>query len=176
MEVAVMPSKNSLLLRALTNIALGIIILVWPGLTLLVLIYAFAINILLVGLMALFEPAVDKTNHHGLVSVLLGLTGIVVGIYLLARPLLTGEIFIILIALWAIMFGIADIYIGLQSKLKGKTNWLFVITGVFSLLFSIVLLNSPLDSILALIMIIGFYSLIVGVTLGAVALIAYPKK
>ncbi len=176
MEVAVMPSKNSLLLRALTNIALGIIILIWPGLTLLVLIYAFAINILLVGLMNLFESAVNKTKNHGLVGVMLGLAGIVVGIYLLARPLLTGEIIIILIALWAIMFGIADIYIGFLSKLKGKVNWLFILTGVFSLLFSIVLLNSPLDSILTLTMIIGFYSLFVGVTLGAVALVAYPKK
>ncbi len=176
MEVAVMPSKNSLLLRALTNIALGIIILVWPSLTLLVVVYAFAINILLVGLMNLFESAVDKTKSHGLVSVLLGLTGIVVGIYLLARPLLTGEIIVILIALWAIMFGVADIYIGFLSKLKGKTNWLFILTGVFSLLFSIVLLNNPLGSTETLMVIIGFYSLFVGITLGAAALIAYPKK
>lgn len=69
MEVAVIPSKNTILLRALVNLILGAILLIWPGLTLLVLVYAFAINILIIGLATLFEPAFDKKRSALLTTV-----------------------------------------------------------------------------------------------------------
>ena len=49
MEVAVLPSKSAVLLRALVNVLLGLVLLAWPGLTLIILIYAFALNILIVA-------------------------------------------------------------------------------------------------------------------------------
>ena len=155
MEIAVLPSKNAILIRAALNIGLGAILLIWPGITLLVLIYAFALNILLVGLSTLFEPSYDKSSKGSVVHVLLGIVGIVAGIYLVARPELTAEIIALLLAMWAIIFGIVDIYIGFTTK-DGGGNLLFVLVGVVSVIF-------------------GIYSLIVGVVLGILCLVFYPK-
>ncbi|MEI6581512.1 MAG: DUF308 domain-containing protein [bacterium] len=174
MEIAVLPSKNAILIRAIVNIGLGSILLIWPGATLVVLVYAFALNILLIGLSTLFEPAYDKSSKGSLVHVILGLVGVVAGIFLVARPELTGEIIAFLIAIWAIIFGVVDIYLGFTTKDNGG-NLLFVLVGVVSVIFGIYVLNSPLSAILDLVNVIGIYAIIVGIVLGIMGLVFYPK-
>jgi uncharacterized membrane protein HdeD (DUF308 family) len=175
MELAVIPSKNTILLRALVNLILGAILLIWPGLTLLVLVYAFAINILIVGLATLFEPAFDK-KRSALLTTVLGLAGIVAGIYLVAKPGITAELIGLLIALWVIVFGITDIYLGFSGKGAEKGNWLFVVVGILSVLLGIYVLSAPIGGILSIIWIIGWYSVIAGFVLGILGLLFYPKS
>ncbi len=170
MEIAVLPSKNAILLRAAVNLVLGAILLLWPGITLIVLIYAFAFNILLTGIVTLFEP----NKNNAVVTVILGLAGIIVGIYLISKPMLTGEIVAFLIAILAIVYGVVDIYLGLTTK-NNAGNLLLVLVGAVSILFGIYVLNSPLIAILDLVYVIALYSIIVGLVLGAMGLIFYPK-
>jgi len=172
MELAVLPGKNVVLLRALTNLALGAVLLLWPGITFLVLVYAFAINILLVGVATLFEPAFDK-KRSALLTTLLGLAGIAVGIYLLVKPEISASILAILIAFWAILFGAVDIYLGFTGKDQG--NIIYVIIGMVSVIFGILVLNNPAGAILDLIVIIGAYCVLMGVVLGCIGLFFYPK-
>jgi uncharacterized membrane protein HdeD (DUF308 family) len=175
MEVTVLPSKNSLLIRALVNIVLGAILLIWPGITLVVLVYAFAINILLTGLVAMFEPAFDK-KKGSVLTFLLGLLAVVAGIYLVARPGIAAELIALIIGLWAILFGLVDIFLGFSSKVSDKSNWLFVIVGILSVLLGIFVLANPLGTILTLVWVIGWYALIVGFVVGITALLFYPKS
>lgn len=175
MEVTVLPSKNSLLIRALVNIVLGAILLIWPGITLVVLVYAFAINILLTGLVAMFEPAFDK-KKSSVLTFLLGLLAVVAGIYLVTRPGIAAELIALIIGLWAVLFGLVDIFLGFSSKASDKSNWLFVIVGILSVLLGIFVLANPLGTILTLVWVIGWYALIVGFVVGITALLFYPKS
>lgn len=175
MEIAVVPSRNTILLRSLVNIIVGVILLAWPAATLIVLVYAFAINILLIGMGTLLEPAFDKSSKGTLISVLLGLLGIIAGIYLIATPLVSGEIISLLIAFWAIVFGVSDIFVGFSAQEKGSSNLLLILVGIISVVFGIYVLNSPLDAILDLIWVIGVYALLVGFVLGMAGLFFYPK-
>lgn len=176
MDVVVLPSKNIVLLRALINIMLGLVLLAWPGLTLIILIYAFALNILITGIVTMFEPAISKSSRGTLLSAILGLIGIIAGIFLLARPMLTGEIISILIAFWALLFGIIDIYIGLAgSKEKTPGSWVLVLGGILSMAFGTYMLLNPLASALALVWVIGVYSLITGIMLAIFGALFYPE-
>ena len=175
MELAVLPSRNAILLRALLNMLLGAILLIWPGLTLYVLVLLFAINILIFGIASLFEPAFDKTNKSAILTVLLGLLGIAAGIFLLVRPGITATIIALLIAIWALIFGVSDIYIGFSAKIETGARILFVLVGIIALLFGIYVLNNPLEGILDIIWAVGFYSIIVGVVMGVTGLFFYPK-
>ena len=175
MEAVVLPSKSAILLRALLNLVLGAILLIWPGITLLVLIYAFALNILLVGIVTLFEPAFGS-KKGSFVSVILGLIGIVVGIYLVAKPGVTAELIALLIGIWALLYGIVDIYLGFSGKGAEKGNWLFVVVGIVSVLLGILVLSSPLTTILSIVWLIGWYSVVVGLVLGVTGLLFYPKS
>lgn len=176
MEVAVLPTKSAVILRAVVNILLGLVLLTWPGLTLLVLIYAFALNILIIGIVTLFEPAFDKGSRNALLSILLGLLGIVAGIFLLARPILTGELVALLVAIWALIFGIVDIYVGLaSSKEKVSGGWVMVLVGILSVVFGIYMLFNPLVGALALVWVIAVYAILAGIALGIFGLFFYPK-
>ena len=175
MELAVLPSRNTILLRALANMLLGAILLIWPGLTLYVLVLIFAINILIIGLATLFEPAFDKSNKSSILTVILGLIGVAAGIFLLVRPGITAGIIALLIAIWAIVFGISDIYVGFAGKIEMGARLLFILVGIIALLFGIYVLSSPLEGILSLFWAIGFYAIIVGVIMGVVGLFYYPK-
>ena len=175
MEVAVLPSKNSILLRALVNIVLGAILVIWPGITLVVLVYAVAINILLMGLVGLFEPAFNKKSGSFL-TVLLGLLGVVAGIYLIAKPNIAAELIALIIAIWALLFGMVDIYLGFTSKVSDNSNWLMIIIGILSVLLGVFVLANPLGTILSIVFVIGWYAIIVGFVLGCVGLLFYPKS
>ncbi len=165
MENAVtMPSQNSLLLRGLANILLGLVAIAWPGLTLYVLVIFFAVNIMFVGIVELFRPVIEKDSRHAVLTVILGILGIVVGLYLLANPYLSVNIIALLVAFWAVLFGLGDLMLGFaDSSSSAGYRVLFVIVGVMSVIFGFYLIFYPAMSLLAFIWIVGVYALVTGV-------------
>jgi uncharacterized membrane protein HdeD (DUF308 family) len=176
MELAVVPSKKTLLLRSLAYIVLGAIMLIWPAVTILVVVFAFAINILIVGLATLFEPAFDKSNKSAILTVILGLLAVVVGIYLLVNPVVTVGLIDLLVAIWALVFGLADLYLGFTGNTNGGSRLLFILVGVVSLIFGIYMLNNPVSGLGDIVMVLGIYSLVVGIMVGSIGLFFYPKS
>jgi uncharacterized membrane protein HdeD (DUF308 family) len=167
MQFAIKPSRNSLLLRSVLNIIFGILILVFPGISLLILALAFSINLLITGLFMIFEPAFDESNKHAFLTVLLGLFSVGAGIYLLSRPLTSVVVLSVLIGAWSVFFGILDLFIGFKlTESKNKMSWTFLVIGLLSLLFGIYIAFNPLEGSLALVWVIGVYSLINGLLLG----------
>ncbi len=161
-NVVAQPTKSSLALRGIANILLGLIAITWPGLTLYILVVVFAINIIAVGTIEVFRPMVEKTSH-AVLTVLLGILGILVGFYLLGRPVLTADLLGLIVAFWALLFGISDLMIGLGSKgVEGGYRTLFVIVGLISVLFGIYLLFYPVVTLVSFIWVLGVYAFVTG--------------
>jgi uncharacterized membrane protein HdeD (DUF308 family) len=175
MEIMYMPSRGALLVRALVNIILGALVIAWPGITLLVVIFLFALNFLITGLFMVFEPAFDKQNNHAALTVIFGVVLAIVGLFLLGRPQLTGDIIVLLVAVWALFFGMVDLYVGVTQRKEQPGTWLLIIVSFLALIFGIYLLFNPLTGILAFVWVIGLYALVSGIVLGILALFAYPK-
>lgn len=163
-NVVAAPTRGSLALRGVANIILGLIALMWPGLTLLILVVVFAINIVAVGVVEIFRPFFEKNTKHAILTFLLGLLGIVVGFYLLGRPVITASVLSLLVAFWALLFGIGDLMMGFgKSGASGGYRVLFVVVGVLSILFAGYLIFYPLTSLVAFIWILGLYATVTGV-------------
>lgn len=165
METAVaMPTRSSLVWRGLANILLGLIAFVWPGMTLYILVIVFAINIITVGVVELFRPFFEKNTKHAVLTVILGILGIVVGFYLLGRPELTVGILSLLVAFWALLFGIGDLFLGFGDSGAGAGyRVLFVIVGLLSFVFGAYLIFYPLTSLVTFIWILGLYAVVTGI-------------
>lgn len=177
MELVMMPSRNSLLLRSIINIIFGLLILLFPSLTLTVLAIAFAVNLLVIGLFMIFEPAFDKDNRHAILTVLLGLLSVSVGVYIMSRPLAGITILSILLAAWALLFGITDLFLGFKlTEAKINGSWLFTVVGVLSIMFAIYLAFNPLEGSLALVWIVGVYALALGVFYAIQLFTTRPKQ
>ncbi len=165
------PSRNTMLLRAVVNIIFGILLLALPGLTLWILAIAFAVNLLIIGIFMIFEPALDSEVKHAWLSVLVGFLSIGTGVYLLARPLASIAVLTIVFALWALMFGAIDLALGFKlTEMKKSQSWLFYIAGILSIIFAIFLLFNPIEGSVAVVWAIGVYSLAIGIITGYNAL------
>ena len=171
-KLAKTPSRYSMLLRSIVYIIFGSIILLFPALSLWFLAVAFAVNLLIIGLFMIFEPTMDRTNNHAVLTAITGVVSVLAGVYLLARPLASIFVITIIFALWALLFGLADLMLAFSSS-KGKSaqSWLFYVAGAISIVFAIFILFNPIEGSLAVVWSVGLYSLAIGIISGYNAIV-----
>jgi uncharacterized membrane protein HdeD (DUF308 family) len=155
--------RTALVVRGVAAVVFGLLALVWPGLTLGVLVLAFGAYALVDGVTAVaaaIAGGADVAGRRGWVAVE-GVIGIVAGIGALVWPGITGAVLLTVIAVWLIAAGIARTVIGLGAGAR--------IAGVVATLFGIVLLAWPAGGALALAWLIGVAAIGFGVSLLASA-------
>ncbi len=160
------PTRSAIAWRGLANILLGIIIVVWPQLTIYVVIVFFAFNLMLVGLYYILEPLFDKANQHALATTALGILTVTFGVYLIIKPEFAAGIIGLLVAFWALLFGIVDLVVASRSIRAGLDfAWVFLLAGIISVVFGVFMLLYPVKGILSIVWVVGLYAIIVGVLL-----------
>jgi uncharacterized membrane protein HdeD (DUF308 family) len=160
----------ALALRGLVAILFGVLALLWPGLTLLALVFLFGAYVLVDGIVALLSALRAAQRHRRWGMLLLeGLAGIVAGILTFVWPGITTIVLLYLIAAWAVVTGILEVVtaIALREELRGE--WLLGLSGVASVVFGILLFAQPGAGAVALVWLIGWYAIIFGILLLAVA-------
>jgi uncharacterized membrane protein HdeD (DUF308 family) len=82
-------------------------------------------------------------------------------------------VFLVVIALWAIVHGVAQIGAAIRLRREIEGEWLLAVAGIFSILLGIaillVMMAIPGASLLSVGWIIGFYALVVAAALIALA-------
>jgi uncharacterized membrane protein HdeD (DUF308 family) len=150
-------------IRGIAAILFGLAAFVWPGLTLDALVILFAIYALVDGVVSIVA-FVRRPRESP--SMLLGaVVSIAAGVVALVVPGLAALSVVILIAAWAILTGVAEILLPFRLHERLTVELLWVLAGIASILFGIVLIVFPAAGILALIWFIGAYALFLGVLL-----------
>ncbi len=159
-------AKWSLILRGILAIVFGIVVWVWPHITLLVLIAMFGIFAVIGGIFALGAAFQARRAHRGWwLLALSGVLGIVAGIVALVWPRETALILLYIIAIWAIVTGVAEIAAAFTPGRTSTDEWLLALAGVFSIIFGILLFIFPRVGLLALVWLIGVYAILYGISL-----------
>ncbi len=163
MEQLLKNYRNMFLFRGLAAIAFGIIALVWPKPTLLVLVYLFGIFAIIGGIAAV-AAALQNREVHGWGMVLFeGILWIVVGVVALVWPGVTALAFLYLIAAWAIITGILELIAPLAYPMGFWRGVLLVLAGLVSIAFGILIAAQPASGLLAVVWLIGLYAIVFGV-------------
>jgi uncharacterized membrane protein HdeD (DUF308 family) len=150
-------------LRGLVAIAFGILLIAWPAMSLTVLIRfcgAFAIVdgalILTMGLrIRSHEPSRSVAFVAGALIVLVGLVTVL-------WPGLTALVLVVLVALRAVIGGLAELMIAGRMGWHTRGAWFLASLGFVSIAFGALLLASPSIGILALVWAIGLYAIAIG--------------
>jgi uncharacterized membrane protein HdeD (DUF308 family) len=151
----------ALVIRGIAGILFGIGALVWPDVTLIVLIALFAAYAIVDGVAALIGAVQAAEAHRRwLPLVLEGIVGIIAGVVALVWPGMTALVLLWVIGAWAIITGLFEIAAGLRFG-----AWALTLAGVLSLIFGIVLFVAPGAGLLSLLWLIGGYALVFGVLL-----------
>jgi uncharacterized membrane protein HdeD (DUF308 family) len=153
-------------LQGVAAIVFGVLALVWPGITLLVLIYLFAAYALVDGVLALvsgFRRGASSGTDWWRVAA--GVVGIAAGIIAFAMPGITAVALLLVIAVWAIVSGVIELVVAFQLRDVIRREWLLVLDGVLAILFGVVLIVSPSAGALAVVWLIGAFAIASGVIL-----------
>jgi uncharacterized membrane protein HdeD (DUF308 family) len=149
----------SVLLWGICAIVIGILFLVTPVITTLVMITMIGAWWFVGGIFSLLSLTVDR-SHLALkiiTAVLSLLAGLVILCYPLYSTLLILPFFVMLIAVWGIVIGGSQLYHGYVVK-----DWGSAALGFLSIIFGILLLVYPLEAALSLPFVAGLFALIGG--------------
>ena len=109
--------------------------------------------------------ASDKREKRWWLFLLQGIAGIIVGIMAFVWPGITALVLLYIIAAWAIVTGICEIVAAVQLRKEIEGEWLLGLGGIASVVFSVLLVAFPGAGALAVVWIIGAYSILFGILL-----------
>ena len=164
MDQAITRSSRLLGLAGLAGIIFGIAALVWPGITLVVLVALFGAFALVTGVFSLvagLDFATERASHW-VPMVLGGLGGIGIGVLTFFRPGITALALVFLIAAWAILTGVFEFVAGIEFTGQVKGSWMLWLAGLLSVAFGVLIAVNPGSGALAIIWLIGFYAILGG--------------
>jgi uncharacterized membrane protein HdeD (DUF308 family) len=158
------------LLRGGLAILFGFLALLYPGMTLSSLVFYFAVFAIVDGLSSVFQAFGGRGETESWWVLLLeGLLGIAFGVIALQAPGITALMLLLYIAFWAITTGVLRIILALRLRNEIEGEWWMVLGGLASILFGLVMIARPLAGALAVLTLIGVWSIVAGVCLVLVA-------
>ena len=155
----------ALALRGVAAILFAIVAIFWPGMTAVVLVLWFGAYAFVDGVFALVA-GLRAARHHGRSGPLLieGILNILIGVICFIWPASALVALVYLIALWAIITGVAMVAGGIALvRLSGEL--LLVVGGLLSILLGIALFVQPAVGVVALSWWLGAYALLFGIML-----------
>ncbi len=163
-----------LILRGVFAIVFGVISLVWPGLSLAALVIMFGAYALADGIVALV--AVLQRRGVWWMQILEGVAGIAAGIFAFSRPGLTAFALLYLIAAWAVVTGVLELFAAVELRKVIEGELMLVLAGMASIAFGVLMMMRPAAGALALVWLIGGYALVFGALLIGLGIRLRPSK
>jgi uncharacterized membrane protein HdeD (DUF308 family) len=122
------------------------------------------------GVYAILEDALVSltgtrvTRYRG-VLIAEGAFCIVAGLVALALPSITALVLLYVVAIWAILSGIAEMIAAVTLRREIEGEWVLFLVGVLSVVLGVAMAVLPGVGLLSLIWLVGLYALAVGVAM-----------
>ena len=166
----------ALALLGLCALIFGILALTWPGITVIVLAIIFGAFVLVSGIFSLAAAVGPMEAGQRVLLILLGVLGIIVGAIVLLWPGIGDMILLLLIALWALVAGALQLIAAFRQKGRASEKWLLGLTGALAVILGVLLLSFPIAGVLAVILIIGIFAILIGISLFVLAFTVRSKQ
>lgn len=156
--------STSLILRGVLAVIVGIAAIAWPSITVYALVIVFAVYAFMDAGLQMARAFSSRTAGPVFGHLLLGLIDIAAGIVALVWPGPTALVLVIVVAAWAFVIGFFELFAAFQSGETAGTRMVFILGGLVSIAFGVVLAARPGIGAITLALLFGLYSLIFGVT------------
>jgi uncharacterized membrane protein HdeD (DUF308 family) len=160
-----------LLLRGIAAIAFGVLTFIWPDLSLLTLTYMWGIYAIADGVLALLAAIAGRDGEIAprWWLAVVGIAGILAGLLTFVWPGMTALVLLMLIASWAIVIGVLQIWGAIRLRREIEGEWLLGLSGLLSIAFGIALIVRPGAGALAVVWLIGWFAILAGCVYVALA-------
>lgn len=166
------------LVRGVISVALGLVAIFAPGLTVQGFFMLFGIFSIVDGLVALLTGFLFRRTSWGW-TVFQGSAGIVIGVIALLRPNVVAAVIVIFLAMWALVIGLFQVAMAWQLRGAGGRSWIWVlISGSVTALLGLYFLINPDAGAALLAVTVGIFVLVIGIVMiyGAFQLRRSPEE
>ncbi|EOM77349.1 HdeD family acid-resistance protein [Rhodococcus rhodnii] len=154
--------------RGVLAVLFGIVALVWPGITVLALVFVFGVYAIVDGVVAIARSvsARGRSGSGWGWWVALGVVSVIAGVIALVWPGVTAVVLLYIIAIYAMIFGILGAVGAVRLRHVPGSGWGWLLAAsVLAVLFGIVLTIAPGAGILGFVVLMGVYAIAFGVLL-----------
>ena len=153
-------------IRGIVALFFGLAAFIWPRLTLNILVALFGAFVFIDGILSIITAFGHKAEYSQWWLLLLeGVASVLIGIFAFTWPGITALFLILLIAFWALATGILEIVAAIWLRKIIAGEWGLALSGILSVVFSLILLLRPSAGALAVIWVIGLYAIFFGLLL-----------
>jgi uncharacterized membrane protein HdeD (DUF308 family) len=145
-------------------IAVGVVILLWPGISLFALTILFGAYMAANGVVGLVAAIRGRIKSHRGWLAFAGILSIAAGVAVLVWPNIGELALLYIIGAYAIAFGIIMAGGAFWLPLDGTDRLLLLFSGLVSILFGVVMFADPGDGALVVLALIAAYSLVLGLS------------
>ena len=148
----------------------GLILLVWPKATVVVVAALIGVALLVTGILRLITgfTAADASGGARAASIIIGLLAILAGLYCLRHLSVTAALLAFVVGVFWTLYGIVDLIAAATSG-PGTGRGLRALTGLLSLVAGLVVMFWPTISVTILLAVIGIWLIFYGLLLGVLA-------
>jgi len=157
-------TSTSLILLGVLAVIVGIIAFAWPGVTVYALVLLFAVYAFIDAGLEAMRAFSSRTAGPVFGHLLLGLISLAAGVIALVWPGPTALVLVLIIGIWAVIGGFVEIFAAFQSGETAGTRTLFILGGLVSIAFGVVLFARPGVGAVTLALLFGLFSIIYGVS------------
>ncbi len=157
-----------MILRGILLLVLGIIAMVYPDITIAIIILLFGALILVEGIfLVIGSIAVKSEDPMWVVLLIGGVVSVILGAIILAWPDLTARVVLFLIGAWALIVGLINLMWALKvrkhEEVTGKGA--HAIFGIIGIAFGIIAIAWPEETAVTIVVIIGIFIALMGILL-----------
>ena len=155
-------TSTSMILLGILAVVVGIIAIAWPQATILALVILFAVYAFMDAGLQAARAFSSRSAGPVFGHLLLALISLAAGVVALVWPGPTAYVLVIVVAAWALVGGLVEIFAGFQSGETAGTRALFIISGLVSVAFGVVLFARPNVGAVTIALLFGLYFMIYG--------------
>jgi uncharacterized membrane protein HdeD (DUF308 family) len=156
--------STSLIVRGILAVAVGIMALAWPGVTVLALVILFAVYAFMASGLEAARAFSSRDAGPVFGHLLVGLIDLAAGILALVWPGPTALVLVLIVGSWAVVTGLFEIVAAFQAGEAAGTRALYILGGLVSVAFGVVLFARPGVGAITLALLFGLFNLIYGVS------------
>jgi uncharacterized membrane protein HdeD (DUF308 family) len=160
----------TILLRGIVAILFGVLIILWPEISISILVFLFGIFAIADGLFSIISELRRYGEHaRWWVLVFEGLAGVGIGVVAILWPEITAIIVLYLVASWGLVTGFLEIIAAIRLRNELEGEWILILTGLLSIAIGILLFLFPNAGLIAMVWMIGIYAIFFGISLIALS-------
>jgi uncharacterized membrane protein HdeD (DUF308 family) len=154
--------STSLIVRGILAVTVGIMALAWPGVIVLALVILFAVYAFIAAGLQAMRAFSSRKAGPVFGHLLLGLADLAAGVIALAWPRPTALVLVLIAGSWAVIAGAFEIAAAFGQGEPAGTRALFILGGLVSIAFGVMLFAHPGIGAVTLALLFGLFNLIYG--------------